>query len=56
MRSFFIGFLLLAALLVGGSVVANVAYQAGVQTAVISNADDDVTVICVHFAFAFSPS
>ena len=34
MRSFFIGFLLLAALLVGGSVVANVAYQAGLQTAV----------------------
>jgi putative hydrolase of the HAD superfamily len=24
----------------------------GVKTAVVSNADDDVTVICVHFAFA----
>ena len=34
MRTFFIGFLILAAVLVGGSVVANVAYQAGVQTAV----------------------
>ena len=34
MRQFFIGFLIVAALLVGGSVVANVAYQAGVQTAV----------------------
>ena len=26
--------------------------RAGVQTAVISNADADVTVVCVHFAFA----
>ena len=26
--------------------------RAGVKTAVISNADDDVTVVCVHFAFA----
>jgi putative hydrolase of the HAD superfamily len=26
--------------------------HAGVQTAVISNADDDVTVVCTHFAFA----
>ena len=26
--------------------------RAGVKTAVISNADDDVTIICVHFAFA----
>ena len=34
MRQFFIGFLIVAALLVGGSVVANVAYQAGLQTAV----------------------
>jgi putative hydrolase of the HAD superfamily len=24
----------------------------GVKTAVVSNADDDVTVICIHFAFA----
>jgi len=36
MRQFFIGFLIVAALLVGGSVVANVAYQAGLQTAVTS--------------------
>jgi hypothetical protein len=34
MRQFFIGFLIVAALLVGGSVVANIAYQAGLQTAV----------------------
>jgi HAD superfamily hydrolase (TIGR01549 family) len=26
--------------------------RAGVKTAVISNADDDVTVVCVHFDFA----
>jgi putative hydrolase of the HAD superfamily len=26
--------------------------EAGVQTAVVSNADDDVTVVCVHFDFA----
>jgi putative hydrolase of the HAD superfamily len=26
--------------------------HAGVRTAVVSNADDDVTVVCVHFAFA----
>src|SRR3954453_14333445 len=26
--------------------------RAGVKTAVISNADDDVTVVCTHFAFA----
>ena len=26
--------------------------EAGVKTAVISNADDDVTIVCVHFAFA----
>ena len=26
--------------------------RAGVRTAVISNADDDVTVVCMHFAFA----
>jgi putative hydrolase of the HAD superfamily len=26
--------------------------EAGVQTAVISNADDDVTIVCVHFDFA----
>lgn len=26
--------------------------QAGIKTAVISNADRDVTVICIHFAFA----
>jgi putative hydrolase of the HAD superfamily len=26
--------------------------QAGIQTAVISNADRDVTIICVHFEFA----
>ena len=26
--------------------------NAGIQTAVISNADKDVTIICVHFAFA----
>jgi hypothetical protein len=34
MRQFFIGFLIIAAALVGGSVIANVAYQVGVQTAV----------------------
>ena len=34
MRQFFIGFLIVAAILIGGSVVANVAYQAGVQVAV----------------------
>lgn len=34
MRQFFIGFLIVAAILVGGSVIANVAYQVGVQTAV----------------------
>ena len=38
MRQFFIGFLILAAVLVGGSVVANVAYQAGVQVAVTTAA------------------
>ena len=26
--------------------------HAGLKTAVISNADDDVTVVCVHFDFA----
>jgi hypothetical protein len=34
MRQLFIGFLILAAVVVGGSAIANVAYQAGVQTAV----------------------
>ena len=34
MRQFFIGFLIVAALVVGGSLVASVAYQAGVSTAV----------------------
>jgi len=38
MRQFFIAFLILAAVLVGGSVVANVAYQAGVQVAVTTAA------------------
>jgi len=26
--------------------------RAGIKTAVISNADDDVTIVCTHFAFA----
>ena len=34
MRQFFIAFLILAAVVVGGSVVANVAYQAGLSTAI----------------------
>ncbi len=34
MRQFFIGFLIVAALVAGGSLVANVAYQAGLSTAV----------------------
>ncbi len=40
MRQFFIGFLIIAGLLVGGSVVASVAYQVGVSTAVTTVAAD----------------
>lgn len=34
MRNFFIGFLIVAALVAGGGLVANVAYQAGLSTAI----------------------
>jgi hypothetical protein len=47
MRNLFIGFLILAAVLVGGSIVAGVAYQAGVSTAVTTvaaTAPDGVVV------------
>ena len=47
MRNLFIGFLVVAALVVGGGVVANVAYQVGVTTAVnvaAANAPDGSVV------------
>jgi hypothetical protein len=38
MRNLFIGFLILTAVVIGGGIVANVAYQAGVSTAVTTAA------------------
>ena len=47
MRNLFIGFLVLAVVIIGGGIVASVAYQAGVSTAVTTVAADapDGTVV-----------
>ena len=56
MRQFFIAFLVIAALLVGGSVVASVAYQTGVQVAVntaAASAPDGTVVTPVVPAYGY---
>jgi len=63
MRNLFIGFLVVAALVVGGGVVANVAYQVGVSTAVnvaAANAPDGSVVTPVvpgayPYGYGYSP-
>ncbi len=60
MRQFFIAFLVIAALLVGGSIVASVAYQTGVQVAVNTAAASApagtvVTPVVPGYGYGYGP-